>query len=66
MFRLEWQASVGCCMHGDFAEGVRALLVDKDKSPRWQPAALAEADDALVDALLAPRFAGAHPLADLR
>jgi enoyl-CoA hydratase/carnithine racemase len=66
VFRLEWQASVGCCMHGDFAEGVRALLVDKDKSPRWQPATLAEADDALVDALLAPRFAGAHPLADLR
>ena len=66
VFRLEWQASVGCCMHGDFAEGVRALLVDKDKSPRWQPATLAEADDALVDALLAPRFVGAHPLADLR
>jgi enoyl-CoA hydratase/carnithine racemase len=65
VFRLEWQASVGCCVHGDFAEGVRALLVDKDKSPRWQPATLAEADDALVETLLAPRFEGAHPLADL-
>ena len=65
VFRLEWQASVGCCMHGDFAEGVRALLVDKDKSPRWQPATLAEADAALVETLLAPRFDGAHPLADL-
>ncbi len=66
VFRLEWQASVGCCMHGDFAEGVRALLVDKDKSPRWQPQMLAEVDDALVASLLAPRFAGAHPLAELR
>ena len=66
VFRLEWQASVGCCLHGDFAEGVRALLIDKDKSPRWQPATLAEADDALVETLLAPRFDGAHPLADLR
>ena len=65
VFRLEWQASVGCCVHGDFAEGVRALLVDKDKSPRWQPATLAQADDALVDTLLAPRFDGPHPLADL-
>ena len=66
VFRLEYQASVGCCMHGDFAEGVRALLIDKDKSPRWRPATLAEADDALVESMLAPRFAGAHPLADLR
>ena len=66
VFRLEWQASVGCCMHGDFAEGVRALLVDKDKSPRWRPATLAEVDDALIDSMLAPRFGGTHPLADLR
>jgi len=65
VFRLEYRASVGCCVHADFAEGVRALLVDKDKSPRWQRATLAEVDDAFVDAHLAPRFEGAHPLADL-
>ena len=66
VFRLEYQASVGCCLQGDFAEGVRALLVDKDKTPRWQPSRLADVDDSAIEALLAPRSAGAHPLADLR
>ena len=64
-FRLEWQASVGCCAHTDFAEGVRALLIDKDKQPKWQPATLAEVTPAWIDDHLKPRFDGAHPLADL-
>ncbi len=33
---------------GDIVEGVRALIVDKDKRPRWTPATLAEVDEALV------------------
>lgn len=66
VFRLEWQASVGCCVHRDFAEGVRALLVDKDRQPKWQPATLAEVTPEFIEGFLAPRFEGAHPLADLR
>ncbi len=65
VFRLEWHASVGCCMHHDFAEGVRALLVDKDKNPRWQPERLADVSPALIEAHLRPHDAGVHPLADL-
>ena len=33
----------------DFYEGVRAVIVDKDNAPRWQPAALADAADADVE-----------------
>ena len=65
VFRLEYQASVGCCMQHDFAEGVRALLIDKDKSPRWQPATLEEVGPELIEEHLRPRYTGAHPLADL-
>jgi enoyl-CoA hydratase/carnithine racemase len=66
VFRLEYQASVGCCVHHDFAEGVRALLVDKDKRPRWAPATLSDVSADLIDAHLAARFDGPHPLADLQ
>ena len=32
----ELNLSVAICEQGDFAEGVRALLVDKDKTPVWK------------------------------
>jgi len=39
----------------DFAEGVRAQLVDKDRAPRWQHARLEDVDPADVLACFAPR-----------
>jgi enoyl-CoA hydratase len=38
----------------DFYEGVRAVIVDKDNKPRWQPATLAEVSDAEVERHFAP------------
>ncbi len=40
--------------HGDdFYEGVRAQLIDKDRTPRWNPPTLAEVTDAAVSAYFA-------------
>jgi enoyl-CoA hydratase len=38
--------------HPDFAEGVRAVVVDKDRQPRWSPATIEEVDPARIAAML--------------
>eukprot|EP00897_Mesotaenium_endlicherianum_P006134 jgi/Mesen1/5549/ME000280S04679 len=55
--RREFRMSVRCVegqLSRDFYEGVRALLVDKDNSPTWDPASLAEVTDASVARFMAP------------
>jgi len=42
----------------DFYEGIRAALIDKGDTPRWNPAALEEIDEAAVDAYFAPLDGG--------
>ena len=44
-------------MAHDFYEGVRAVIVDKDNKPRWQPATLAEVSEAEVERHFASRGA---------
>ncbi len=39
---------------GDFYEGVRAVIIDKDNAPRWQPATLADVSDQQVAHYLSP------------
>ena len=65
VFRLEYQLSVGCCTQHDLAEGVRALLIDKDRTPKWQPATLQAVTPASIAEHFKARYTGAHPLADL-
>jgi enoyl-CoA hydratase len=46
----------------DFREGVRALLIDKDRRPRWCPDRLDDVSDATVDGYFAPLPGGDLPL----
>jgi enoyl-CoA hydratase/carnithine racemase len=65
VFRLELILSVNLCARPDFTEGVRALLVDKDRTPNWCRG-LADIDDAWIDSLFhSPWPQNAHPLAEL-
>jgi len=66
VFRTEYQAALACAAQGDLQEGIRALLVDKDRQPRWHPATLAQADEVWLNRFfVAPRGSADHPLADL-
>ena len=66
VYRLEYITALHCAAHGDFAEGIRALLIDKDRTPHWQPQTLAEATVGWADTFFAsPWTAATHPLADL-
>jgi len=35
-FESELNLSLRCCQQTEFSEGIRALLVDKDKNPQWR------------------------------
>lgn len=65
IFQMELVMACNCVRYPNFAEGVRALLIDKDKNPQFQPPTLAEVDDSLVEAHFTPPWQGANPLADL-
>jgi enoyl-CoA hydratase/carnithine racemase len=66
-FRMELNLIYGSFDQGDYIEGIRALIVDKDKSPRWRPTSLAEVTLPDVEAFFAPRWQPEqHPLASLR
>ena len=66
VFRAELVASLTCAVRPDLTEGIRALLIDKDRTPRWQPATIAAVTPAWIDGFFVSPWAGAaHPLADL-
>lgn len=50
----ELRVSLRALRWPDFAEGIRAQLVDKDRNPRWAPASLAEVPEELVSGVFAP------------
>ena len=63
-FQAEALLSTTIIRQPEFAEGVRALLIDKDKNPAWQHASPAEVPQSLIDHHFTAPWAE-NPLADL-
>jgi len=51
---MEYRIASRVLTRPDFAEGVRAVIVDKDNNPKWDPATPEGVTDALIDAIFAP------------
>lgn len=51
---MEYRIASRVLVRPDFAEGVRAVIVDKTGDPSWQPARPEDVTDELLDAIFAP------------
>jgi enoyl-CoA hydratase len=51
---MEYRICSRVLVRPDFAEGVRAVIVDKDNAPKWNPATPEGVTDAMLDAIFAP------------
>lgn len=51
---LEYRLTQHFMAAHDFYEGVRAMLIDRDRKPQWRPATLAEITDSMIDTYFTP------------
>ncbi len=64
--RMERTMVRRCFEHCEVIEGVRALVIDKDHAPQWQPASLQEVTPAMTERFFESAWPDyAHPLRDL-
>lgn len=65
IFALELTIAVQCSRHPDFAEGIRALLIDKDNKPNWQYPVRGEVPGHWVTEHFEEVWPSGNPLKDL-
>lgn len=62
-FQMELVLSCRSSEYGEFAEGVRALLIDKDNQPDWKFKTVGAVPDSLINCFFTSPWADNHPLA---
>ena len=64
-FTMELGLSCRCAEFGEFKEGVRALLIDKDNQPAWTFTHIDDVPDDVITYFFTSPWNDAHPLASL-
>lgn len=49
VFAMELIMSIQCVLHPDLAEGIRAVLIDKDQNPQWSVGSVSELTPAMIN-----------------
>ncbi|OZG75098.1 enoyl-CoA hydratase [Hahella sp. CCB-MM4] len=64
VFRQELIMALQCTRHGEFKEGVRALLIDKDRRPAWRYQDVRSVPESYIEEFFIPPWSQ-NPLDDL-
>ena len=64
-FRMELGLSCRCAEFGEFKEGIRALLIDKDNQPAWTYQHIKDVPEDVMDYFFTSPWNDGHPLASL-
>ena len=51
---MEYRIGARVVQRHDFLEGVRAVIVDKDNAPKWEPPTLEAVSETLIEGIFAP------------
>ncbi len=65
VLQMDLVMALHCVYKSDFLEGVRALLVEKDNSPKWNPSSFDQIKDSAIQEYFTPDFGWTNPLKGL-